>query len=698
MEKENAPDTTNEDGKYTEDTHSCGEADTEDCPLDVFTPQALINKLNAHEDCTDELISLIKTVRVNQTKMKKLCKVFCALRNCNTDAIVELTRDRNRMLRHISTYLVLSKIKQWIEEEKGFGIVEKMYDEVFLVRFRDVDFNIRAMCVDFMCEWTIAAPRIFNKPCYLKYIGWALSDKNDTVRRKALNACIRLITTEVGVETFVSRFKSRIVEVALYDRSHALREEGRNLCMISYLHDLLDKVEIYVILSSMREKDKKGRLKEVLAKILSENYVEDEGSGLLGNLDGLHELVSSIPLFLCSCIPHEDRHVLTFMDFILKFLCKKSSCCRAESLCYLKILNMLSGSVSSISKYCELLETVKDNKENMIEVLKCINNTNVEVFRGRPDVTNKIIDTGREICTMFKCERMCALLVQLLKKLEDDFRPTVGGAVEHLKSTGMHAVRCIIKFFDISGDVREGHPTDIKLYAILWRILSGDYEYVNSCELVDTSDVEIICDFLIFLKGRCVEFGVLNEDVGKAFDHGTAFKVTYGKLSVLLHMHANKLFTEQKTCIFLFKLLEEDLLVEHSNLIFERCDEELVLEFINRSKSRINLLSGYFKYLMTVEPDVSLTKISKLMVSKCASSKKLVAKEKVVFKGVKEAVDRKKTFLYDSVLVHFVSLLSINECIVVEQGVCKSKFKSSLVRRIKGRGAFKSSPIGSSLI
>ncbi|KMV66290.1 cohesin [Encephalitozoon cuniculi EcunIII-L] len=683
MEKENSP-----DGVLASDmSHDIvtptlpGISGHGSCPFDVFTPEALVSRLKAYEDCTEDIIRLIKSVHVNQGRMKKLSKVFNSLSNYDTSSVVELTRNGNRILRYVSTYLMLGKIKQWILDGKGFEVVETMYDEVFLVRFRDVDFNIRAVCVEFMCEWVVSVPGIFNSSCYLKYIGWALSDKNDTVRRRGVSSCIRLVQKKISVQAFVSRFKSRMIELALYDRNPGLRDEGKALCMSLYISGMISKDDVYKVLASMSERDRRGLVDDVVRKILGGE--EPNAGSLLDNHEGLHELLSSTSLFLCSRIPHTDRDVERFMDFILDFLRTGSSCCKSKSLCYLRILGVLSSSAADIMKYCRMLEIIKDSRENIVESVESICKVDAEVFKKQPDATNRLLEAMKELSSRYRCEEMFSRLVHLLKKLENDFEASVYRIVEFFRFFSVGFTCCIIKSFDISEGIGSDHPTEVKCYAALWRIMSKDYESVNGYELKDTANPAVLCDFLLFFREKCIEFAVLNREVERASDQGECFKVMYDRLSALIHSEAERIFVDPKSCISLFKLVDEGLLTDYSNIIFKVCGEELISEFLSRSKSRMNLVSGYFRYLMDVEEKNVRKGVGRLIGSKCGMGKKGLGTEKTVFRGMKALVEQKRMFLYDSVLIYFVSSLTTNECIIIEQGLEKSKLKASLLRRIR---------------
>jgi cohesin complex subunit SA-1/2 len=692
MEKENRAESLQSGGfGCAEEMEKDGLGAGEECLLDVFTPQSLLARFQSLEDCTSDVVNLIKTVQVNQSKMKKLSRIFCELSNCNTESIVELTRSKGRMLRYISTCLVLGKIKQWVEEGRGFGVVEKMYDEVFLVRFRDVDPHIRSLCVEYMCEWIIAVPEIFNAPSYLKYVGWSLSDKGDGVRRRGVQCVTRLVQKKISLSVFMNRFKSRIVELSLYDKSASVREDGRRLCFLAFLDGLLDRNEAYTVLGSVEERStsaEKKMLEKVVVKILGEDYTADTSMGLLGNSAALHELLVSTSPVVCSYIPHDSCAATAFVQFVADFLRREGSCCGSESLCFLRIARELVGAVTSIDKFDEILETTRENRHNVREVLECLVLVDVEVYKADPEITNQLLSRIRAFCDEQHCEDVFGLFVRLLKMLEADFSPVVTGIVSFFK-TRHTSMCCLIKSFDVSEVVGSGASNEAKCYAMLWRILQRDYGFINACEFRGEPCVEL-CDFLIFFKEKCVELGVYNESHSIATDEISCFKVAFKKLFVYLDMHLSTLFTDEKSAIMLYKLVENGLMAEHSHLLYELCTEELISELYSRSKSRVSLVAGYFGHLTRHESSDKVSRIARIL-----SARKLEDGRRIVFNSVRSLVEQKKTSLYDSVLICFVPHMSVNECIIVERMVGKSKFKASLLRKCRG-GDMPKPPLSSS--
>lgn len=44
-------------------------------------------------------------------------------------------------------------------------------------RYRDMDPNIRMLCIESLGMWILSYPSFFLQDLYLKYLGWTLNDK-----------------------------------------------------------------------------------------------------------------------------------------------------------------------------------------------------------------------------------------------------------------------------------------------------------------------------------------------------------------------------------------------------------------------------------------------------------------------------------------------------------------------------------------
>lgn len=55
--------------------------------------------------------------------------------------------------------------------------VQALFDSVAAHRFRDVSEEVRTTVIEAVGQWIVQRPATFLDDKYLKYIGWALSDK-----------------------------------------------------------------------------------------------------------------------------------------------------------------------------------------------------------------------------------------------------------------------------------------------------------------------------------------------------------------------------------------------------------------------------------------------------------------------------------------------------------------------------------------
>lgn len=154
------------------------------CLLDSHTPAAVIEIFGALADATDDLVELIKAAP--HQHLKKLRTVFQSVDNYDVEAVIALCQSPNRQHRYTATYLVLSQIKTECKKRASLDRIAHLYDSVFTVRFRDVDPLIRGMAVQFVSEF-IAENPVLRKMAYLKYVGWALNDRNNCVRKRGGN-------------------------------------------------------------------------------------------------------------------------------------------------------------------------------------------------------------------------------------------------------------------------------------------------------------------------------------------------------------------------------------------------------------------------------------------------------------------------------------------------------------------------------
>lgn len=175
------------------------------------------------------------------------------------------------------------------------SIVQMLFDGVFVQRFRDIDHSIRELSIQSLGDWILSLDEVFLENCYLRYLGWSLSDREHTVRATSLRS-LQLLYSKVsvvwkeGLLAFNSRFKVRILEMASRDIDSTVRKEAMILltnALASSLNDTSDSSIPSLITSQDCE--------PIITSILSQsfiNYQNNFGSKPTG-AKGNHSIRSS---------------------------------------------------------------------------------------------------------------------------------------------------------------------------------------------------------------------------------------------------------------------------------------------------------------------------------------------------------------------------------------------------------------------
>jgi cohesin complex subunit SA-1/2 len=109
--------------------------------------------------------------------------------------------------------------------------VDSIFQSVFMNRFRDIDSEIRLAVVQGVGHWMQLVPATFLTPAYLKYIAWAVSDKDPHVRLEAastLCALYSIPSNATQLKDFTDRFAARFQEL-MDDREDLVAVAGVKL-------------------------------------------------------------------------------------------------------------------------------------------------------------------------------------------------------------------------------------------------------------------------------------------------------------------------------------------------------------------------------------------------------------------------------------------------------------------------------------
>ncbi|KAA6430018.1 MAG: hypothetical protein FRX49_00449 [Trebouxia sp. A1-2] len=112
--------------------------------------------------------------------------------------------------------------------------VNNIFQAVSAKRFRDVAPDIRALVIQGIAHWTTSLPADFLQDQYLKYVAWALSDRDALVRDTAVTALLELYADEDNVEPMhelTARFAPRFAQL-IHDVDEGVAVKGVQLLTV----------------------------------------------------------------------------------------------------------------------------------------------------------------------------------------------------------------------------------------------------------------------------------------------------------------------------------------------------------------------------------------------------------------------------------------------------------------------------------
>ena len=106
------------------------------------------------------------------------------------------------------------------KHERLHDRISSVFQGAFTHRFRDVDVTVRKACIESLGSWVAMYPTHFLDDSFLKYVGWAMNDPDQHVRRSALAALKPLYAPKKGssmqiqaMDLFTQRFAPRVLKM-----------------------------------------------------------------------------------------------------------------------------------------------------------------------------------------------------------------------------------------------------------------------------------------------------------------------------------------------------------------------------------------------------------------------------------------------------------------------------------------------------
>jgi hypothetical protein len=119
--------------------------------------------------------------------------------------------------------------------ERVEGYIGKLYDAIFVNRYKDTDHLIRVECISKLPSWIDNYPMIFMDNTCLRYFGWMMSDKHWEVRLNSLKGLYMLCLKEdrlAGCRMLIERFKEALIDISTLDQHESVRTAGLDLIQL----------------------------------------------------------------------------------------------------------------------------------------------------------------------------------------------------------------------------------------------------------------------------------------------------------------------------------------------------------------------------------------------------------------------------------------------------------------------------------
>jgi len=190
--------------------------------FDDYLMDRLVNFLTALSCSPVRPFRLVATVAASQV-VTSWIKVICAIMDTRDTAQRQLTTEENKRKGGAPSQRAVA-LKRMLEVSHRNShdlqtVISNLFQAIFAHRFRDVSAAVRTVVIDGIGTWVCQLPAVYLKDQFLKYLAWALSDKDSGVRRSGVLSLIRLFKDQNNVsalEGFTERFTARFLEL-IYD-------------------------------------------------------------------------------------------------------------------------------------------------------------------------------------------------------------------------------------------------------------------------------------------------------------------------------------------------------------------------------------------------------------------------------------------------------------------------------------------------
>lgn len=653
------------------------------------SPKEIMNEFKELNITIKEFIQNLPPI-----SQKNITKLLLLIENI--EDIIPLTREHDRNTRFISTVICLLKIKILLmKKSKDHDLIFTLFDEVFILRYKDVDANIRMICVENLTEY-IYLNDIFRTKEYGKYLGWALEDKNDGVKKKAIKGCLKILeiikcdtktknklnekTNKELIEIF-KIYKNKVILLCEGNKSGRIKQLSVTLLMKMYKQSLCDKEELFKVINNFSEKE----INSLFEDIKKEN-------GLFSAVKEIYEYGHEI---ICKINLNENE-----IKEIIKIFLEK------EDIDFLSILALIvKPEHNVINELTSIIKQFKENKDNLILIYQPLITIDTQFILMEHE---ELVDLTIFIISNYNDITLLSRAFMFLKKVESIFSSKIVFFLENIKySENRELILHALRTFDLSECITDDYDIESKILSSFWNMTKGNYFYLENVnlEIKNESDFEVATNFILYCFENLKQQSALDEKFEFCYDALSGMKFLFDRLvkecNIFLNTNLSsgetKSIEQENKEAFNFKeelkLLKNKkqkysdkiltcfskiahFLADHLIILFY-CKKDDILTAFNNFKTFDELTDAFFEYLK-IEHNLNFGDIKNISIF---LSKKLKKYNVYAFlKGLNE-----KKVLYDNCFVFFVKFLDVQECLKLYENIkFKGKYGKMLEKRCKG--------------
>ncbi|GJD10295.1 Cohesin subunit SA-3 [Galdieria sulphuraria] len=278
--------------------------------------------------------------------------------------------------------------------------LDKIFNKVFVLRYRDVAPEIRALSISYLGEWILNLPRSFLDDRFLKYVGWMLNDKASEVRMSSVHVVANLLRIQENwprMQLFLRRFRSRICEMTQDKDIQVAQHAVQVMELMMQVGSLTDEEKN--ILFKIVATETRKPVQEA-AQSITNQIVKDLTSHDVSNIDSATRNESSETLIRLARLFSDEKLRNTFLSNCIESLCKEISVLQ-DWEAYFTILRSEQNDFYSYEEKSIvtkiLLELAQNLSSKMASVSSSFHNKSKRIRRQQTNETSKFQQLCRSI-------------------------------------------------------------------------------------------------------------------------------------------------------------------------------------------------------------------------------------------------------------------------------------------------------------